>query len=338
MTESLLLAVAAVNEQLPAALLLGPDERAHALRRLLRAEVHDAVMRLSADHHARYDEPTVADLRALAAVVRDDVPAGAEDRLGVRVRVFVRLLRRDTLEPAWMLAQDDASGVVRPSKAASTWAGGSRLGSALPLPTHVEGGHVYAWLPGFRDPRWGVPDEVFDISGDVVLRGELDEAILVGGRLELYGSAYLGLLAAGPDDEITIALSGPAGTRYRVHAERVRRPDLVKPSGPDLTRLAWAGWRASVELAPMLNAPGVWRPRLEIVEHGIERSELLGRRRGPLAQPRPEPVPHRFGAATICLERTEKNAGLQVRVRRLSAASYVPQPVCRMVRRVLPRR
>ncbi len=40
----------------------------------------------------------------------------------------------------------------------------------------VRGESVFAWLPGFRDPRASVPDDVYDITDLVAVRGGADEA------------------------------------------------------------------------------------------------------------------------------------------------------------------
>lgn len=279
---------ARVAERAAAAQDLPDTAQLNAFRELLRADVHDAVMQLTADsEQIRADE-----LAELAAAVRAHVPEHIEGGLNPRLRVFVRLLRVGALEPAWTLAHDNASGVVRPSRATSMWAGGSFLNSRLPLPTRVVDGRVYAWLPGFRDPRWNVPDEVYDIDADVVLRNQLEVVTVSGTSLRLVGSGYLGLLETSPDDRVSVELLGPAGARESIPAQRVRRSDDVRLSGPELTRLAWSGWTATIDLAPVLAVPGSWRVNLEVVQQGAQRIAPLGRRRAPIASDEALDVPH----------------------------------------------
>jgi hypothetical protein len=252
------------------------------------------------------------------------------------VRVFVRLLRRGAFEPAWTLAHDNASGVVRPTRATSMWAGGSFLTSRLPLPTHLEDGRVYAWLPGFRDPRYGVPDEVYAIDSDVILRGDVDLADLHGRTLRLHGTAYLGLLEAGPHGRVTLSLAGPDGAASQVEATRVRRPDHVKSSGPDLTRLAWSGWHAEFDITPLLAVAGTWRITVELDERGVRRSRLLGRSRSPLAAtPLFENSPAReLSGRAVRLDNAADGA-LVLRIARMSAAARsVPAPVRRGLNRL----
>ncbi|WP_375497078.1 hypothetical protein [uncultured Jatrophihabitans sp.] len=253
-------------------------DRPHGFRHLLRADVHDVVMRCTVDG----EDADPQDLRELADAVRKHVPEGAEAGLNPRVEVFVRLLREDAFDAAWTLAHDNASGVLHPSRPQATWAGGSNLTSQLALPTFVDGEHVYAWLPGFRDPRWAVPDHIYDLTERVVLRANLDTAQLQAGGLRLSGQGYLGLLVATTDDEVTIELRGPNDARVEVPAVRMRRPELVHPKGPALTRLAWGGWSARVDLGRLSEQPGSWRAHLRVVQQGVRRQRRLGTTRGPL--------------------------------------------------------
>jgi hypothetical protein len=297
-------------------------DRDVALRELLRTHVHGVAMRAATDG----GEDAVVVLEDLAAAVAEHIPEGTENRLGPRERVLTTLLRRGAVEPARMLALDNASGVLRPSKPVSAWAGASTLSSRLPLPTLAEGGHVYAWLPGFRDPRWDLPEEVYRIDADVVARGALEQATVAAGHLTLYGTAWLSHLTASPDDEIVVLFDGPDGAAHRARAGRTRRPELVKPRGPELTRLAWGGWHARVPLEPLAAVPGTWRTRIRIEEQGIHRAGALGlRRRGPLAGPEPATQHERAGRA-LCLG-SDDDGSLTVTVSELRPAA-----------RLLPRR
>lgn len=307
---------------------LPEDERLEALRALLR-DSHDTVVQLTSEG----DDLPMDRLTELAAAVRAGVPEGTEDRLPPRVRTLIRLLRREAFEPAWILAHDNAAGVVRPNRARSMWAGGSFASPRLPLPTVVDNGRAYAWLPGFRDPRWDVPDDVYDIDGEVVLRSSLDQVLLHGRELRLSGGGYLGLLETGPDDSVVVVLNGPEGAQHRVPAHRARRSDDVRLSGQELTRLAWAGWHARVDLEA-LPGPGTWRVSLEITERGARRIAPLGRKRGPLAQP---------GLVAASVERrgsgirvdAEQDGRLLIRITRLSpSARLVPRPVRKALRAV----
>lgn len=269
----------ALVDAVAAARALPAPEQGKAFERLLRIQAHDPVMALTVEH----EQPVLAELAELAAVVREHVPQHAESKLAPRLRIFVALLRRDALEPAWTLAHDNASGVLRPTRAPSMWAGGSYVKSRSPLTTVIEDGRVYAWLPGFRDPRWHVPDDVYDIGTDVVLRSRLDLALTDDDALTLSGFGHLSWLDASEHDTVTIRFTNPGAASHTARATRARRPDLVKPSGPDLTRLAWSGFTARTPLAPLAAVPGSWQVRIEVEQRGATRRGVLGRKRGSLA-------------------------------------------------------
>lgn len=246
------------------------EERRDAL-----AAAHDAAMRLALSE----SDPQV--LAPLARVVAVHAPAGAENGLPVRPRVFVRLLRCGALTPAHTLAHDDATGVVQAESTGIAWAGRSTHESGLGLPTVVEGARVYAWLPGFRDPRWGVPDEIYDVSRGVRLRARL-QWVEAGASVVLGGSGYLSLLPAEPTDRLTLVCEVEGRAELRIPARRIRSTNFTSSRGAELTRLAWAGWSARVEAAALAGEPGPWRVSLELYRGALFRSAVLGADRGPL--------------------------------------------------------
>ncbi len=319
--------IAAFPEQVAAAQALAPREALKALHAVLREQVVGAVVRAAAEG----EQAPLAELAALAATTREHLPEGTEDSLGPRVGILVRLLREDALEAAWMLGRDNASGVVRPERTTSMWAGGSYLSSELALPTRVDpDGRVYAWLPGFRDPRWSVPDEVYDIGQFVVMRGVLDLVTIdVSGVVRLRGSAFLGQLRTEPDDRVTVHLFGPEGLRHAVPATRLRRPDVVRARGPELRRLAWAGWRAAVGLDDLPQTNGTWQAELEIVQGPVRRREALGARRGPLAAPKFTTAVHEGRSRTYRLGTDQKNNGLLIKVTAVTGLARRLPPVAR---------
>lgn len=305
-------------------------ERTAALEKLLVEDVHDPVVQATG---ARDDAP-LDELGALADALGAALPVGAEAGLEPRHRVFVALLRARALEPAWTLAHDNGSGTVRQEVAFSTSSGAVRTSVRLPLVTLVEGERVYAWLPGFRDPRWNVPDEVYDITGDIEVRAALDQVRVEGGRMLLAGSAYLTQLPASADDTVAAVFTDAGGRRVQVPATRLRRPDLVKGTGPDLTQLAWSGWNAQVELGPVPD--GEWALAVEVGHGEVRRTAPLGTERGPLAQPGRLPAgPHEIGGRVLRLSGARDGA-LTVQLRPLGVrARVVPRPVRAALRGVL---
>lgn len=292
-------------------------DRVTRLREVL-GSLHEQVIRGA----AAGDQLPEAELRELADAITASVPVGTEDGLAPRVRVFVRLLRHGALGPAWSLAEENSAGRVLPSTASSTYSGSRRTAVALPLVPVYDGGRVYAWLPGFRDPRWALPDDVYDISDQVGLSATLDSARIVAGRLQLDGYAYLTQLTALADDRLEVSLRREDGAEVRVAAQRSRRAGLVKTTGEDLTRLAWSGWRADVDLDPVLAAGGAWSVALRLERSGLQRSAPLGTRRGPLAQPAMLATPHEFGPCVVRLS-SRRRGELVVRVQPLGLVARI---------------
>lgn len=316
-----------------AAAELADDERSKALRKVVR-HVHLEVMRATGDD----GNAPVDDLRAVATALRTALPGSIEDELSPRERIFIRLLRRDAFEPAWTLAGDNASGVVaRGTGGTSMWGGPTMARTQLALPTFVEGDAVHAWLPGFRDPRWAIPDDVFDLHADVTLAARLDRVRFDRDQLHLSGTAQLTWLEARPDDTVEIVLNEAEGTRIRVPATRTRTPEYVEDVGPGLTRTAWTGWRVAVDLDALAQQPGNWRVRLEVAQDGVRRGDPVGLDRGPLAHQRLIAEPHE---ARSCFARVRQGGRggvvLQVRPIESTAARVLPVGARAVLRRVRP--
>lgn len=170
-----------------------------------------------------------AAVRALADEVAARGLEPGERHLGVHGRVSVRLLEQGRPDAAHLVVRHRVT--------------------RQPLFTMVRDGAVFAWLPGFDDPRVDAPDAAYDISDLVTARGALDDVQLTDGRLVLGGHAYLRHLEARTDDRVSIVLHRPDGADERVPARRVRRWDHVSGSGTRLNRLAWSGFAAELDPA-----------------------------------------------------------------------------------------
>jgi hypothetical protein len=197
------------------------------------------------------------------------------ESLPPRARVVLRLLRSGAAEAAWAVLIDNATGVVPRTFRAGTSSGAERTEWVLPLLTAIEPPHIYADLPGFRDPRYAVPDAAYEIGDAIRLRSQVDE-VVAGPRPLLSGWAALDLLQTRSDEAVAIIASRDdaevqwAGVRHR-------RPDLVGGSRDTLHRRAWAGW--SVELDPTMLAVdgGQWTLSLAVTHSGVMRRIRLGR-------------------------------------------------------------
>jgi hypothetical protein len=303
------------------------QDRPSALAALVRADVHDPAVAATAFG----DTMPAAELVQLTDAVRKYLPVGAEAGADPRVRVFVSLLRAGALEPAWTLAGDNGAGTVAQEVGFSTWAGAARTSFELPLVPVIEGQRAYAWLPGFRDPRWQVPDDVYDITADIELRCTIDYASLRGDALLLAGTAQLTQLPSSQEEEATL-LVGTSGRVLRVPGRRLRRPDLVKGTGKDLTRLAWSGWTVTIDLPTVLDGAGDRQCELEIVHRGLRRTALVTPvGAGPLGA-RSTVGPTEVGGCAVTLV-VDPHNGIRIRSRSLPGRTRaLPQPVRRAVR------
>jgi hypothetical protein len=197
----------------------------------------------------------------LAAALRDRGLTTDEHRLSIHARTAVRLLEAAAPTSAWLTAIHQVT--------------------RQPLVTLVEEGRVYAWLPGFRDPRVGAPDWVYEITDRIVVRCAVEDVRWESEACVIGGWAHLSHLTADPDEIVMLVLRRRNdGQELRVRARRQRRPDRVKDSGIELTRLAWSGFRADIPASMLLGRPGSWTVAIELERDGFVRRKALSRTPG----------------------------------------------------------
>jgi hypothetical protein len=239
------------------------------MTRVLR-ELHQLLMRAAA---ATADPPLPC--LEQARLVVEAVSADVTDAMSARPRTVFRLLRAGSLDAAWQVEVESATGVVADPFDASTATGASRTSWRLPLLTRIEAGTVYAELPGFRDPRYDADDRCYDITDTIALQVHLDQVEVGGTTVLLGGWAALDVLAAGVGESVAVVVSrDPA--ELLVPAARVRRADLVSGRGEALTRRAFAGWSASLDLTDPRLDVGTWDLSVEIDHEGVRRRAPLG--------------------------------------------------------------
>jgi hypothetical protein len=200
------------------------------------------------------------------------VPARAWDQLNTRPRTAYRLIAAGEDVAAWELLTEGVrlarDGVERME----------------PAHVHVDGGRVFAWLPGFRDPRFGVPDECYELTDDVKLRSRVDTAELTADSLTLAGTAYLTRsVRTGQTERVSLVLSRSGMDDIVVAGNRHRRPDLVSGTGTELRRRAWSGWSVTVALASLPAGSARYRLTLAIEHGALRRTSPIGSAT-PLAQ------------------------------------------------------
>lgn len=332
-----------------------PSVRSQAATAAALIAAHDSVLAAVVNPEGcRLESADFAALRrAVAGLSAEQLRRGVPPR----IRVFFRLVQGGFFEPARQLAADNAVGVVAPRTRSFRWAGGKGAPRKLPLPTVICDGKVFAFLPGFRDPRWSVPNDIYDVSESAWLRGTLQFMQVDGTEWVLAGSAYVTLLAADPADQVELMVvpePGTAGKKLRIPAQRVRSPEFV--TAGDGERLAWAGWQIRTELSDPALRPGVYSLRVRLSQQGVIRQVALasGRRRGvrlgpllranaPVAQP--VRIPGKRGAVRLVGPVVAADGVVRLVVTQFSgrerlqrmARLLLPQPVRRVLRAVARR-
>ncbi|HWC33876.1 MAG TPA: hypothetical protein VG650_03510 [Mycobacteriales bacterium] len=211
--------------------------------------------------------------------------AGAEhatvESLSPRPRVVMRLLAAGAPAAAWLVVADNATGAVRREFRSSTSSGADRTDWSLPLLTTVEPPHIYAELPAFRDPRYAVADELFEIGSAVKLRCHVDD--VAAGRIPTFsGWAALDHVTTEPVEAVALVASRD-DREVRWPGGRVRRADLVGGNRETIRRRAWAGWSAECRLEELGEPAGRWALSIELTHRGLVRRARLGKSVGELA-------------------------------------------------------
>jgi glycosyltransferase involved in cell wall biosynthesis len=132
----------------------------------------------------------------------------------------------------------------------------------------VEGDHVFAGFPHFRDGT-GIPDRCFDIARELSIEQRLDRAALVDGRLELAGQAYLQRLGGTTTIELR---RWPRGERLVVPTEVVPTPQLRDRH----VRYRTSGFRATIDPRTVAGGGrirrGSWTIRLVVGTPAVQRA------------------------------------------------------------------
>ncbi len=258
---------------------LAPDLAATPTKDQLSA-LHDVLIQCAAQEDGIPDSVLCTAGTALAAG-DPEIVDGLIEGLPTRPRVALRLVRAGLTGAAALTLVDNATGVVTVPFHAATSSGAARTGWRLPLLTVIESGRIFADLPGFRDPRFGAPDDCYDIGAAVKLRAHLDDAV-IGRRLALAGWAAIDIVRSRQDETVrVVAAKGERELSWP--ARRHRRADLVSGTGEGLHRRAWAGWSVRLDSAPFSGDKGAWALSLEVEHDGLSRRTRMGTSVGELA-------------------------------------------------------
>jgi hypothetical protein len=273
------LTVAELDESIAALVSLGVSaggSRADGQAQL--RELHQLLMRATP-----LTEAAPAPSLAAATALLERFDPALSDAMTPRPRTVFRLLRHGLLDAAWEVLIDNATGVVNEPFNASTATGAARTAWRLPLLTRIEPPLVFADMPGFRDPRYGAPDECYDITRSIRLRHQLDEIVVEGATVSFGGWAALDALTTAADEQVRLVATH-SDVEVATACRRLRRPDLVAGTDDALERRAWAGWSTSIDLADPRLVAGAWALSLEVEHCGISRRAPIGAATSDLAR------------------------------------------------------
>jgi poly(ribitol-phosphate) beta-N-acetylglucosaminyltransferase len=164
----------------------------------------------------------------------------------------------------------------------------------------VRDGQVYAGYRYFQDPAVGVPDECYDVTGELQVRHHLAGMAFDGARLRLTGHAYIEHV-----DTVDVATEfvlrdklGRAEHRWPVTV--VATPGLDEQVGQGRYQYGTAGFEIELDLADLGDgqplAPGTWNAFLSVRSQGVCKEVPVGGHRdasidGPALSQVPVPVP-----------------------------------------------
>jgi len=165
----------------------------------------------------------------------------------------------------------------------------------------VRDGRVYGGYPFFQDPAVGVPDECYDVTGELQVRHHLTTMTLEDTRLRLAGHAYVEHV-----DTIDVATElvlrdklGRIEKRWPVTV--VPTPELAEEVGQGRYGYGLAGFEIELDLADLgAGQPlphGTWSAFLAVHTQGVDKEVPVGGHRdGSIDEPALARVPIPAGA------------------------------------------
>jgi CDP-glycerol glycerophosphotransferase len=181
----------------------------------------------------------------------------------------------------------------------------------------------YAAYPYFGDRAAGVPDQIYEATGEMTLNAHLDDVTWHDGRLRLTGYAYIRRLDAPArgDTRIHVRLRNHKLRRtIRLPVERAYRPDVTAWSNQTAACYDWSGF--TVELDPKrLATLGSWRAAAWELRVGVSGRGI--RREGPLTGVAPGSArwpEGRWAAEGVWVQPAPEDDGsFNIRARRIAA-------------------
>lgn len=146
-------------------------------------------------------------------------------------------------------------------------------------PLVVEKGRVYGAYPFFRDPELSVPDEVFDVTGELPVHHHVHEVSWNGPRLR--GRAALDRLGGLAEGSELVLRERESRVEHRLPVAPLPAAEPVDGDGGTVP----AEFDTVVDLSRAADgAPlprGLWDVSLNVVVQGVSREVRIGSRRSP---------------------------------------------------------
>jgi CDP-glycerol glycerophosphotransferase len=119
-----------------------------------------------------------------------------------------------------------------------------------------------ARYPFFQDPTRGIPDDVYDITGEMTLVACLERADWHGNKLRIEGFAYIRHLSSATPSECQISVSLHNRRMHRtirLPVKRLQHPDVTARAGDGTVCYDWAGFVAEIDPRRLAMLRGIWR-------------------------------------------------------------------------------
>ncbi|MFI9718407.1 glycosyltransferase family 2 protein [Streptomyces sp. NPDC052396] len=245
------------------------ENRDTLLHRHYAVELRDAVLQLFREPHRDVQDKYLSELGDLIA---PHYHPGLAARLPAVVRLRCELIRRGLLDELltlvrWELDQGAASYGIT-TLAASGASGPEIL---------AENGRAYAEYPYFRDSTLKLPDDCYDITGELRARHLVESAELTSAGLRLTGHAYVHRIATREVTTELILRRRGSADEHRLPVRHLPTPGLGADEDGGQFDYSLAGFEVTADLAPL--SPGLWDLTLAVGAQGITKEARLGSRR-----------------------------------------------------------
>ncbi|MFG2475304.1 glycosyltransferase [Streptomyces fagopyri] len=203
--------------------------------------------------------------------------------------------------------------------------------SGVATPLVVDKGRAYARYPFFRDPARAVPDDCYDVTGQVGTRHHVSRAELRGTVLRLAGYAYLHRVATEDVTTELVLRDRESGTEHRLPVTHTATPGLGAYEDDGRYTYDTAGFEARFDIDTAAGAAplgdGLWDISLAVGAQGLSREVRIGSKRGEDVPGAPDTrvvdTPRGVRAVTLYTTRPHGNLTLDLGERKHRVLSHL---------------